>query len=90
MVDKVAVPNRLKQPIGKAEGENILRWLLAEKMVDPEDLIFGKHLVQLAVQLHGRLQIDAERLFHDDTRTRHQPCVSQQSHGGQGRRRWHA
>ena len=47
MVDEVTVPDRLEQPIGKSECENVLRWLLAEEVIHPEDLIFGKNLVQV-------------------------------------------
>jgi len=50
VVYEVAVPNGLKQAIGKTKGENILRGFFAEKMVDPENPLLLEHLVQFAVQ----------------------------------------
>ena len=32
------VPRRLEQPVGEAEREDVLHRLLAEEVVDPEDL----------------------------------------------------
>jgi hypothetical protein len=69
VVDEVAIPDGLEQSIGKAEGENVLRRLLAEKVVDAEDLLFAEDLVQACVQGHGTRQIGAERLLHDDSRS---------------------
>ncbi len=48
VVDEVAVPDRLEQAVGEAEGEDVLRRLLAEEMVDAEDLVLGEDLVQPA------------------------------------------
>ena len=47
VVDEVAVPDRLEQAVAEAEGQNVLRRLLAEEMVDAEDLVLGEDLVQL-------------------------------------------
>ena len=69
MVDEIAVPDRLEQAVGEAEGEDVLRRLLAEEMVDAEDLVLGEHLVQLGVERDRALEIGAERLFHDDPRS---------------------
>ncbi len=38
VIDEVAVPDRLEQAVGEAEGEDVLRRFLAEEMVDPENL----------------------------------------------------
>ena len=50
VVDEVAVPDRLEEAIGEAEGEDVLRRLLAKEMVDAEDLLLVENLVQLCVQ----------------------------------------
>ena len=50
MVDVVAVPDRLEQAVGEAEGEDVLRRLLAEEVVDAEDLLLGEGLVQRGVE----------------------------------------
>ena len=39
VVDVVAVPDRLEQAVGEAQGEDVLRRLLAEEVVDAEDLL---------------------------------------------------
>ena len=66
VVDVVAVPDRLEQPVGEPEGEDVLRRLLAEEVVDPEDLLLVEDLVQRGVQRPRAGQVGAERLLHDD------------------------
>ena len=84
MIDEVAVPDRLEQAVGEAEGEDVLRRLLAEEVVDAEDLVFGEHLVQLGVQRDRAFQVGAERLLHDDARALDQARLRQQAHRRQG------
>jgi hypothetical protein len=48
VVNEVAVPDWLEQSIPETEGEDVLRRLLTQEVVDAEDLILGKDLVQLA------------------------------------------
>src|SRR5207342_455692 len=67
VVDVVAVPDRFEQTVGEAERQDVLRRLLAEEVVDPEDLLLLEDLVQLGVQLLGALEVGAERLLHDDS-----------------------
>ena len=43
VVDEVAIPDGLEEPVGKPEGEDVLRRLLAEEVIDAEDLLFGKY-----------------------------------------------
>ena len=50
MVDEIAVPDRLEQPVGETEGKDVLRRFLAEEVVDPEDLVFGEDLMQFGIQ----------------------------------------
>ena len=69
MVDEIAVPDRLEQAVGEPEGEDVLRRLLAEEMVDAENLILGEDLVQRVVERDRGFEIGAERLFHDDARS---------------------
>ena len=66
VVDVVAVPDRLEEAVGEAERQDVLRRLLAEEVVDPEDLLLVEHLVQLGVERDGRGEVGAERLLHDD------------------------
>ena len=58
VVDVVAVPDRLEEAVGEAQGEDVVRRLLAEEVVDAEDLLlaedFVDHLVQALRRLRGR------------------------------------
>ena len=57
MVDEVPVPDRLEQAVGEAEGQDVLRGLLAQEVVDPEDLRLVEGLVDEVVQLDRALQV---------------------------------
>ena len=90
VVDEVAVPDRLEEAVGEAEREDVLRGLLAEKVIDPEDLLLAEHLVDLRVQRHRALEVGAERLLHDDARPLDEARVAERPHGGQRRAGRHA
>src|ERR1700722_1322540 len=57
VVDEIAVPDRLEQAIRETKGEDVLSRLLAEEMIDPEDLFLAEDLVQVRIQRHGAWQI---------------------------------
>jgi len=38
VADVVATPDRLKEPVGEAQGEDVVHGFLAEEMVNPEHL----------------------------------------------------
>jgi len=38
VADVVAVPDRLEQAVGEAEGQDVVDRLFAQEVVDPEDL----------------------------------------------------
>ena len=90
MIDEVAIPDRLEQPVGEAEREDVLRRFLAQEVIDPEDLILGKDLVQLGIQRDRALEVRAERLFHDDPGPVDEVCFRQQADGRQSGIGWHA
>ena len=46
-----------------------LRRLLAEEVVDAEDLVLSEHLVQRLVEGNCALEIGSERLFQNDARS---------------------
>src|ERR1700730_7338900 len=71
VVDEIATPDRLEKAIGKPEGENVLRRLLAQEMVDAKDLALSERLVQLGVERNRTVEVISERLLHDDARTLH-------------------
>ena len=72
---------RLEQAVGEAEGENVLRRLLAEKMVDTENLIFAEDLVQFGVERYGAFNVDAEGFLHDHVRALDEISLRQKPHG---------
>jgi hypothetical protein len=54
VVDEVAVPDGLEQTVGEPEGQDVLRRLLAQEVVDAEDLLFVEHRVQAPVERRVR------------------------------------
>ena len=63
MIDPVAIPDRLEQPIGEAERHDALDRVLPEKVIDPEDLVLVQRAQDAGVQLARRVQAVAERLL---------------------------
>ena len=66
MIDKLVVPQGLKEHIPKPDRHQILHRLLAEIMVDPIDLPFVKILRQRRVQRFRRFKIVTKRLLNHD------------------------
>ena len=50
--DVLAVPDRLEETVGEAEGQDVERGFLAEEVVDPEDLALVEGQVERVVQPH--------------------------------------
>ena len=63
VVDPVAIPDRLEQPIGEAERHDALDRVFSEKMVDPEDLVLVQRAQDAGIQRARRVQAMAERLL---------------------------
>ncbi len=55
--------HRLDEPVREPEHQEVLHRLLAEEVVDAEDLVFPPALVQLLVELERSFEIRAERLL---------------------------
>ena len=68
VLDVMPVPDRLEERVGEAEIENVLHRLLAEIVIDAEDRILWKDLVQRLVQRARGREIPAERFLDDDAR----------------------
>ena len=86
-LDVLAIPGVAEQPVGEAQHVDVLRPLLAEKVVDPVDLILVEDLVGGEVELLERLLGGAEGLLVDDTRALGQvmgPDALRQSPEGRG------
>ena len=66
MVDELPVPDRLEDSVRKAESEHVLHRLLAEVVVDAEDLSLLEELLDRLLQLACGREIAAERLLDDE------------------------
>ncbi len=66
VVDVVAVPHRLEQLVGEAQGQQVLDGLLAQVVVDAEHLVGREDALDDVVQLASAGQVMAERLLHHD------------------------
>src|SRR5829696_6734171 len=60
------VPQRLVEDVAEAQCHQILHRLLAEIMVDAEDLMLGEDLAYRVVDCSGRGEIVADRLLDND------------------------
>ena len=78
--DVLPIPDGLEQAVREAEGEDVERRLLAEEVVDAEDLALVEGLVQRVVELHRAREIGAERLLHDDAGARREPHLAELLH----------
>ena len=70
VIDVVAVPDRLEQDVGEPQCHQVLDRLLAQVVVDAEDLRLLEDLEQLGIELACRSEVVAERLLDHDPRAR--------------------
>ena len=63
VVDAVAIPHRLEDAIGETKSHDVLDCVLAEKVVDPENLILVQRPQDLRIQRARRIEAMSERLF---------------------------
>ena len=68
MVDAVGVPERLEERVGEAGHQQVLHALLAEVVVDPEDLLLLEHRADGVVDLTGGGEVVADRLLQHQAR----------------------
>ena len=89
VVDELAVPDRLEDAVREPQREHVLDRLLAEVVVDPEDLVLGEVLLQDLVQPVRRRAVVAERLLDDqpDPALRAPPLAELVDDRLEGRRR---
>ena len=80
LVDVVAIPDRLEQSVGEPEGQDVQRGLLAEEVVDAEDLLLGEGRMERGVELPRAAEVGAERLLHDDARTLGEARLAERAH----------
>ena len=73
----VPVPHRLEELVGEPDVLDVEHRLLAEEVVDPQDLVFGRGGGQVGVELARRGQVVAERLLHRHPGTLGEPGLAQ-------------
>ena len=66
VVDHVAAPGALDHRVGEPEHQDVLHGLLAEVMVDPEDLRLVEDPADDPAQLAGARQVVPDRLLEHD------------------------
>ena len=76
-VDVVAVPNRLVERVGEAQGQNVLHRLFAQVVVDAEHRLLGEDAVDDLIEFDGAFQVVAEGLLD------HHPAPLMLFRGGQ-------
>jgi hypothetical protein len=93
VVHVAPVPDRLEDPVGEPEDEQVPDGLLAQVVIDPVDLGLAEDLSDLAVEAARRVQIAAERLLDDDPAPApavdlvvHSAPAELRDHQGEGRR----
>ena len=70
VVDEVAVPDGLEDAVREAQDEDVLDGLLAQVVVDAEDLALVEDAQDPLVELAGRGQVGPERLLDHHPRLR--------------------
>ena len=89
VVDVIAVPDRLEQTVREPQREDVLHGLLAEEVVDSEDLRLVEDAVNRVVQSTSGLEVGPERLFENDARALREPVLAQGlGDAGKGLRRY--
>ena len=66
MVDAIPVPDRLKEAVGEAQRHDALHRVLAEEMIDAENLILAQHAEDAGVEELRRCEVVAEGLLDHD------------------------
>lgn len=77
VIDEIAVPDRFEETVREPEREDVLGRLLAQEVVDPEDLLLGEPAVDRRVEFLRTRQVGPERLLHDHPRALHETGLVQ-------------
>ena len=70
VIDVRIVPQRLEQDVGEAKRHEVLYRLLAEVVIDAEDISLEENRADHIVDGRGAVAISPDRLLDDDARTR--------------------
>ena len=70
VIDVRVVPQRLEQDVGETKRHEVLHRLLAEVVIDAEDISLEENRADHIVDGRGAVAIFPDRLLYDDARTR--------------------
>ena len=70
VIDVRVVPQRLEQDVGEAKRHEVLHRLLAEVVIDAEDISLEENRADRIVDGRGAVAIFPDRLLDDDARAR--------------------
>ena len=62
--DVAAVPDGLEDRVAEARDQDVLHLLVAQEVVDAEDLVLAQHRCERVVEFLGRSEVAAQGLFH--------------------------
>src|SRR5574341_1799923 len=63
VIDIAPVPDRFKNSVAETKYQDVLDRLFAKIMIDPVDLLFLDHLLDLCIKCSSRFQISTKRFF---------------------------
>src|SRR5688572_2634324 len=86
--DVPAIPDWLEEGVRETEVQQVLHRLLAEKMIDAENLRLVEHLTEAAVERPRGFQIATERFLHYDPRAAGTAGFAQPRHHLGEQTRW--
>src|SRR5262249_17505641 len=76
------VPERLQHLVGEAEEQHAMNRLFAKVMINSVNGLLVKSLQKNLIEVTGRLQVSAKRLFDNDSRVASAICVRQLLYNG--------
>ena len=75
------VPQRLEHQVGETQRQDVLHRLLAEIVIDTEDLMLFEMFADDAVQCAGGFEVAPDRLFHHQARAVVDKAEASDPHG---------
>src|SRR5436190_18520302 len=66
VVDPLAIPEWLEDRVGEAQYQHVLHGLLAQVVIDAEDLVLGEEAEDELIEMRCRFEITPERLLDDN------------------------
>ena len=88
VVDRAVVPQRFEDRVGEAQHQQVLHALLAQVMIDAEDLRLREHRTDGVVDGPGGFEIRADRLLEHDARLLVDEAVAREAFAHRAEQPW--